>query len=254
MDNFAQFSLTEARVYRFVPGPRRLRESLSCQEGTDNAESERLVCNRPLKERAFFITDKDKVTKGPHGPPIPSKSIIWDKIPAFFTDYPVNIPPIIHHGSVTIFENGTRLKWYQSLDLARLYNREKGERVCGGNVYNNTGFILGYEMGYGKTPTALALICCNPAKSSRKESRSTLVLCPNQGIMSHWFLEANKFAPKLTVCYYDSISAPFDDKADIILATYSQLRNQHRIVSRDPSHKEKTPLYNRRFYRVIAGT
>ena len=45
MDNFAHFSLTEARVYRFVPGPRRLQESLSSQEGTDDAESERLVRN-----------------------------------------------------------------------------------------------------------------------------------------------------------------------------------------------------------------
>lgn len=251
MDNFAQFSLTEATVYRFAPGPRRLKESLPSQDSADESESGRLVRNRPLKERASSITDKDKVTKGPQGPPIPSRSVIWDKLPAFFTDNPVNIPPIVHHGSVAIFENGTRLKWYQSLDLARLCNREKGEMVCDGNVYNNTGFILGYEMGYGKTPTALALICCNPAKPNRTESRSTLVLCPNQGIMKHWSSEAKKFAPKLKVCYYDSISTTFDEKADIILATFSQLRNQHRIVSKDPSHKAKTPLYNRRFYRVI---
>ena len=70
----------------------------------------------------------------------------------------MNIPPIVHHGSVAIFENGTRLKWYQSLDLARLCNREKGERVCDGNVYNNTGFILGYEMGYVRYPCLFSVL------------------------------------------------------------------------------------------------
>jgi len=64
---------------------------------------------------------------------------------------------ICRNGSITMFENGQSLNPYQSLDLQRLCDREKGEQACGS--FNNTGFILAYDMGCATSTSPFSPFC-----------------------------------------------------------------------------------------------
>ncbi|KAF9555842.1 P-loop containing nucleoside triphosphate hydrolase protein [Agrocybe pediades] len=144
------------------------------------------------------------------------------------------------------FSTGEKLKPYQLTDLQRLLQREKGETVCGTTDHNDTGYLLAYDMGLGKTVVSIALTVQNPAPVTHQGAKATLVIVPNKGIMSQWQSEIKKFAPHLRVCYYDSGSAILRPDADVVLCTYSQVQRQHSV-----NLVHAGPLFQHIWYRVI---
>jgi len=82
-------------------------------------------------------------------------------------------PILLFNNEITMFPNGTSLFPYQSADLKRLLDRERGEIVCGER--SDAGYILAYDMGQvhkyrlwpianlypslGKTIVTLAMVC-----------------------------------------------------------------------------------------------
>ncbi|KAF9527134.1 P-loop containing nucleoside triphosphate hydrolase protein [Crepidotus variabilis] len=173
-----------------------------------------------------------------------------DSAPPFLHDLPKKVPKLLFWAGMAIFANGHSLKPFQGVDLQRLLKREKGEKVCGTEVINSVGYLIGYPMGYGKTVLTLALILLNMAPKGFKGSRATLVLCPTQGIMINWRSEIEKFAPSLSVCFFDSSSVPLDTKADVILMTYDQLRFQRRCFLK-PTKNCKGHIFLILFWRIV---
>ncbi|CAA7266319.1 unnamed protein product [Cyclocybe aegerita] len=176
-----------------------------------------------------------------------------DQLPQFFEDLPEEVPGFVSWECIGLFKNGHSLRYFQAEDLQKMRARELGE-VC---PVPCRGFILGYDMGYGKTVTAISLFLSNPPPKNFEGARATLVVVPNQGIIDHWVNEIQRFAPQLDVCEYRSIKDGLRSDADVVLVTYNQLFIQHRAflagkgdcLSEDGLEMQ-APLYLARWYRV----
>ncbi|KAJ7611167.1 P-loop containing nucleoside triphosphate hydrolase protein [Roridomyces roridus] len=158
---------------------------------------------------------------------------------------PRRTPLIIRKGAgLAVFENGKPLHPYQATDVERLLDREA----------KGLSPILGYTMGLGKTPTAIALICSNPAKTGSGTFRTTIVIVPNVGTMAHWVTQVKIFAPNLSVVQYHGPRKRQMDPctADITYAAYTSKVNGdaqqfslflgtfHRVVL-DEAHNIRNP-------------
>uniref|UniRef100_A0A8H8CR72 Helicase ATP-binding domain-containing protein n=1 Tax=Psilocybe cubensis TaxID=181762 RepID=A0A8H8CR72_PSICU len=169
-------------------------------------------------------------------------------------------PLFVHNDSLFIFKNGQRLRSFQAIDLHFLIDREQGEKVCGTDEVNDIGYVIAYDMGCGKTAISIALIVCRPPPKDFKGAKATLVIVPSKGIMDHWVKEAQKFAPQLVVCFYDSYKANMSTNADIVLCTYTQVQRQYDAFAPDPDAsppkaqkpEKYWPLYKHGWFRVIA--
>ncbi|KAJ3513463.1 hypothetical protein NLJ89_g2935 [Agrocybe chaxingu] len=176
-----------------------------------------------------------------------------DQLPQFFEELPEEIPPFVSWECIGLFKNGQSLRYFQAEDLQKMWARELGE-VC---PVSSLGYILAYDMGYGKTVTAISLILSNLPPKNVKGARATLVVVPTQGVMDHWVDEIKKFAPQLDVCEYRSIKDNLRPDADVVLVTYNQLFIQHRafLAGKEDCLSEdeleiQAPLYLAHWYRV----
>ncbi|KAI0039601.1 P-loop containing nucleoside triphosphate hydrolase protein [Auriscalpium vulgare] len=146
------------------------------------------------------------------------------------------------------------LKNFQREDYERIVQREQtpdDERY-------STGFIVGSEMGTGKTAVALAVICkgLDPECPRPGQPRATLVLVPGPGVLSNWTREITKFAPGLRVVVYHGAKRGTDvdalKKQDIILATYAQVVGQYKKYLNDEDGVMLNhPFFDFKFHRVI---
>ncbi|KII86289.1 hypothetical protein PLICRDRAFT_56026 [Plicaturopsis crispa FD-325 SS-3] len=179
------------------------------------------------------------------------------------------LPPLLCRENIFMFKNGSSLKPYQAVDVQRLHDREEGGHICGSP--NNTGFVLAYDMGLGKTVVTIALVCKRPLRSNTDGVvPATLVVCPSVGIISHWASEVQKFAPHLKVLIYHGKDLSRDTKFiggfDIVLATYNQICIQHRALlkfkelalrsgiregNNFPIDPEYCPLFLLKFHRIV---
>jgi len=120
---------------------------------------------------------------------------------------------------------GATLRPYQAHGLAWLaFLKEAG-----------LGGILADDMGLGKTVQALGLIAVE--KAAGRLSGPVLVIAPTS-LMGNWALEAEKFAPELSVLVFHGVERKqhFDslDSVDLVLTTYPLLaRDQAVIWERD---------------------
>ncbi|KAJ7184585.1 P-loop containing nucleoside triphosphate hydrolase protein [Mycena filopes] len=152
---------------------------------------------------------------------------------------------ICSKGALAIFENGKTLHEYQAVDLQRMRARE---------LAGESGTILAYDMGLGKTVTTIALICIQKsAPLAPGAFDTTLVIAPNLGVLQHWVDHFTRFAPRLKVLLYHGEGKKHDPRLfDVALATLWEIRNQNMLyMDKNVADESKFPLFTGTFRRVV---
>ncbi|KAI2641841.1 SNF2 family N-terminal domain-containing protein [Hypomontagnella submonticulosa] len=126
------------------------------------------------------------------------------------------------------------------------------------------GGILAEEMGLGKTPETISLICVHTRKDLSQSaadvaqdvrpSGATLIVTPST-LKNQWIFELNKHAPDLRVMVYDGlkgISAKEDElvprlaEHDVVITTYNVLQAEIHYAEEPPSRSMRNPRKYRR--------
>ncbi len=100
------------------------------------------------------------------------------------------------------------------------------------------GGCLADDMGLGKTIQVLALLAGRHRRGARDaERRPSLVVAP-KSLVYNWQLEAERFAPNLSVCDYTGTDRKLRDDDfsayDVIITTYGTLRKDAVVLGEQP--------------------
>ncbi|ABX31036.1 Non-specific serine/threonine protein kinase [Petrotoga mobilis SJ95] len=111
------------------------------------------------------------------------------------------------------------LRHYQKTGFRWLYtNLEKGFNVC-----------IADDMGLGKTIQVISVIL--KMKEEKALENPVLVVCPTT-LVGNWYKECEKFAPTLNVSIYHGSDRKFEDNSDVIITTYSVVRNDVEFLTK----------------------
>ncbi|KAJ6602368.1 P-loop containing nucleoside triphosphate hydrolase protein [Mycena sp. CBHHK59/15] len=214
---------------------------ISGEKSTTNQQPENPSSRSPAPNQSSNL---------PHVEPPGPKAVRYlnRKLTESFASIP-DIPVLIcRNGAVAVFADGMLLHAYQAMDLQRMCDRE-AESISTGK---GSGYILGYDMGLGKTVTSIALICSRRSPT-RDAFPTTLVVAPSVGILQHWKSEVQKFAPKMRVLLYHKEGRNEDPRVpDVTLVTLAQVRAQYAAYKdEDIVDERRFPLYTGRWHRVV---
>ena len=105
------------------------------------------------------------------------------------------------------------LRKYQETGYKWIFtNLEKGFNVC-----------IADDMGLGKTIQVITYILKKKEQNALK--KPVLIVCPTS-LLGNWAKEFEKFAPDVDYRIYHGIGRKFEYEKDVILTTYSMVRNE----------------------------